>query len=240
MNPLKHKPDKVKIFLTRFSFCQLPVIFLQPFTDIFPHQEPPFVNMISFRRIAKTCILSALFLVGFSLVNPASAQDGKTLFNNNCAGCHKVNAKGTGPALAGVEDRWPDKTKLHAWIHNSAKVLQSGDKYANDLYNEYNKTAMNKFEGILDDKQIDAILAYIKSVPAAGAAGAAGAANPNEAKAAESDNNLLFGILTLILAVVALTLLQVNANLKKLADEREGQPAHEPIPFWKTRAILPC
>ncbi|WP_164066561.1 c-type cytochrome, partial [Serratia marcescens] len=79
------------------------------------------------------------------------------------------------PALAGVEDRWPDKKKLHAWIHNSAAFLKTGDAYANNLYNEYNKTAMNAFPNFTD-KEIDAILAYIKSVPAPGAGGAAAGA----------------------------------------------------------------
>ena len=39
-NPLKLKRDKDKFFFLRFAFCQIPVIFLRSFTDIFPHQEP--------------------------------------------------------------------------------------------------------------------------------------------------------------------------------------------------------
>ncbi len=233
-NRLKLKPDKDKKNFSRFSFCQTHVIFLQPFTDIFPHQEPQFVNMISFRRFAKTCFTGTILFLGLSLGNTANAQDGKALFQANCAACHAVNKKLTGPALAGVEDRWPDKAKLHAWIKNNAAVLKSGDKYANDLYVEYNKTAMNLFPNITD-KEIDAILGYIKTVPAATTTAAA---NPAEAKGGESDNTLLFGILTLILAVVALTLLQVNANLKKLADEKEGLPAIEPVPFWRNKSYI--
>jgi hypothetical protein len=89
----------------------------------------------------------------------------------------------------------------------------------------------------LGEKDIDAILDYIKSVPAPAAGGAA-VANPADAKSAEGDNTLLFGVLTLILAVVALILLQVNANLKKLADVREGQPAVEPVPFWRNKSYI--
>lgn len=191
--------------------------------------------MISYRRIAKTVILSTLLILGSSLAMTSVAQDGKTLFSTNCASCHAVNKKLTGPALAGVEDRWPDKAKLHAWVKNSAAFLKTGDPYANNLYNEYNKIAMNLFPG-LADKDIDAILAYIKSVPAPGAEkpAAGGAAAP----AAEGDNTLLFGVLTLILAVVALILLQVNANLKKLADERAGEPSVEPVVFWKNKAYI--
>ncbi len=190
--------------------------------------------MISFRRLAKTSITGIFLFLSLSLGISASAQDGKTLFQTNCAACHAVHKKSTGPALTGVEDRWPDKAKLHAWIKNNASVLKSGDKYANDLYLEYNKTAMNLFPNITD-KEIDAILGYIKSVPAPGAgAPATGVAAP----AADGDNTLLFGILTLILAVVALILLQVNANLKKLSDERAGFEPIEPVPFWKNKSYI--
>lgn len=195
--------------------------------------------MISFRRITKTCLLSALLFLGFSVVNTVSAQDGKTLFNTNCGTCHAVHKPSTGPALAGVEDRWPNKANLYSWIRNSAAFLKTGDKYANDLYNTWGKVAMNQFPS-LTDEEIGAILKYIGSVPAPGAGAAAGAAagDPNAAAASESDNTLLFGILTLILAVVALILLQVNANLKKLADEREGHAAIEPVPFWRNKSYI--
>ncbi len=194
--------------------------------------------MISFRHITKICLLSALLFLGFSTVNIVSAQDGKALFTTNCASCHQVHKPSTGPALAGVEDRWPNKANLYSWIRNSAAFLKTGDKYANDLYNTWNKTAMNQFPS-LTDEEIGAIITYINSVPAPGAAAAAGgAADPNAAAAAESDNTLLFGILTLILAVVALILLQVNANLKKLADEREGHSPIEPVPFWRNKSYI--
>lgn len=195
--------------------------------------------MISFRRITKTCLLSALLFLGFSTVNTVSAQDGKALFTTNCASCHQVHKASTGPALAGVEDRWPNKANLYSWIRNSSAFLKTGDKYANDLYVQYNKVAMNQFPNLTDD-EIGAILKYIGSVPAPGAGAAAGAAagDPNAAAASESDNTLLFGILTLILAVVALILLQVNANLKKLADEREGHAAVEPVPFWRNKSYI--
>jgi mono/diheme cytochrome c family protein len=175
----------------------------------------------------KTLLLSALLFLGSFFAGSVAAQDGKTLFSTNCASCHAVNKKLTGPALAGVEDRWPDKAKLHAWVKNSAAFLKTGDAYANNLYQEYNKTAMNLFPG-LADKDIDAILAYIKTVPAPGAEKTGtGAAAP----VAEGDNTLLFGILTLVLAVVALILLQVNANLKKLSDDKIGEPVTAPISF---------
>ena len=194
--------------------------------------------MTSFRsntsRIVKNCFLSAVFLLGLLVTNTVTAQDGKTLFNTNCASCHQVHKNSTGPALAGVEGRWETKEKLYSWIKNSAAFLKTGDAYANKLYLEYNKTAMNQFPN-LKNEEIDAILKYINSVPAPGAAVPGGAA---AGAPAEEDNSLLFGILSLILAVVALILLQVNANLKKLADTREGQTPEVDVPFWRNKRYI--
>ena len=58
------------------------------------------------------------------------------------------------------------------------------------------------------------------------------------AKGEESDNSLLYGILTLILAVIMLTLVQVNSSLKKLSDDKEGIPSSEPIPFWRNKVYI--
>ncbi|WP_276485326.1 c-type cytochrome [Paraflavitalea pollutisoli] len=86
--------------------------------------------------------------------------DGKELFANNCASCHKADKDLTGPALRGVRDRVPDRKLLHAWIKNSPAVLKSGNEYFNSLYLRYNKTPMSVFPN-LTENEIDAILAYI-------------------------------------------------------------------------------
>ncbi|CAN5235186.1 c-type cytochrome [soil metagenome] len=182
-----------------------------------------------------TFIAILIFSVLFS--NYSFSQDGKALFSQNCASCHAVHKQLTGPALAGVEDRWPNKDNLHAWIHNSAAFLKTGDPYATTLYNSFNKTAMTVFGNQLSDKDIDAILAYIKTVPDPSTTPTPGASG-STAPADNSDNTLLFGILTLVLAIVAFVLLQVNANLKKLADDKEGVPTHEPVPVWKNKIYI--
>ena len=77
----------------------------------------------------------------------------------------------------------------------------------------------------MSTKEIDAIADYINSVkPAAAPAAGGDPSTPgNAAKYDESDNAILYGVLTLILAVVALIMLQVNSNLRKLADEKDGR-----------------
>jgi len=193
--------------------------------------------MTNLRSIAEklSIITTFAFLLLFS--NKSFSQDGKALFMQNCASCHAMDKQLTGPALAGAAERWNDDKMLHAWIKNNQKVIASGYPHAVAIYNQFNKTPMNVFEGSLSDQDIDAIIKYIKDykppVPAAGGGGIPGAV------ATTSNNNaLLYGILTLILAIVAFVLLQVNANLKKMADDKEGIPAHEPVPFWRNKLYL--
>jgi mono/diheme cytochrome c family protein len=204
-----------------------------PLKDIFPYLTL-FVHMTTLRNLAKIVTIFLFITFSAAIGNQLNAQDGKALFSANCASCHAVNKKLTGPALAGVEDRWPDKKNLYAWVKNSAAFLKTGDPYATNLYNEYNKVAMNNFPG-LSDADIDAILAYIKTVPAPGAAPAGGAA---VGAPAESDNSLVFGILSLILAVLAIILMQVNSNLKKLSDDKLGVVPQAPIPFYRNKRYI--
>jgi len=191
--------------------------------------------MTNHRPIVKKLIFSILLptLVLLGSTSITQAQDGKALFQSNCASCHNPFKVVTGPALQGVTSRVPDKALLHAWIHNNQKVLASGNPYFNNLFVQFNKTPMNVFPD-LSDKDIDAILNYIETAkpPTATEPG-----NPTT-QAAESDNTLLYGILTLILAVIMLILLQVNSSLKKLADDKDGIPAHEPIPFWRNKVYI--
>lgn len=92
------------------------------------------------------------------------AKKGKQLFRSNCAACHNKNMvdQMTGPALAGLEDRWEGRERLlYEWIRNSRAVMESGDTYAVELYRKWAPTEMNAFPN-LEDEDIDAILAYIK------------------------------------------------------------------------------
>jgi cytochrome c2 len=177
--------------------------------------------------------LTLLFTITF-VGNKLYAQDGKALFQSNCAQCHNPLKVVTGPALQGVDGRVPDKKLLHEWIHNNAKVLASGNKYFNDLFVQYGKTPMNIFPG-LTDPEIDAILKYVEDYKGPQGPTTNGPPGPQEP---ETDNSLLYGILTLILAVIMLTLLQVNSNLKKLSDDKEGVPSAEAVPFYRNKVYI--
>jgi cytochrome c551/c552 len=193
--------------------------------------------MIHHRPIVRKLFLSILLSTVVFIDNGLFAQDGKALFLTNCASCHNPIKVVTGPALKGVTQRVPDQKLLHDWIKNNQKVLASGNPYFTSLYNQFNKTPMNVFP-TLTDPEIDAILKYVENYQAPGAPTGGGGQNPGAALAAESDNTLLYGILTLILAVIMLVLLQVNSSLKKLSDDKEGIPAAEPIPFYRNKAYI--
>ncbi|MBS1565730.1 MAG: c-type cytochrome [Bacteroidetes bacterium] len=181
--------------------------------------------------MVKGIFFSLFFLTFLSVGLTASAQDGKTLFQNNCASCHHPIKDGTGPALKGVSQRVPDKKLLHDWVHNPPGIIASGNPYFSSLFKQRG-VMMTPFAS-LTDKDIDAIIGYVESYKAPVTAAPGG-----EGTAPESDNSLLYGILTLILAVITLILLQVNSNLKKLSDDKEGVPAYEPVPFYRNKAYI--
>ena len=188
--------------------------------------------MTTFRRISRI-LAAGIFFLSISFANKVTAQDGKALFNANCASCHKMDKDLTGPALMGVHDRWNNDKLLSLWVKNWNKAVASGDAYAVKI-KDWSPSSMTVFEGTLSDAQIDAILGYIKAWKPEAKPTAAAAGAPAE----EGDNTLLFGILTLILAVISFTLLQVNASLKKMADEKAGEPVIEPVPFWRNKAYI--
>lgn len=190
--------------------------------------------------VKKILFGSALvFSLSFLVIN-ANAQDGKAVFNAKCAACHQIFKNSTGPALGGMEERgpWSDRKKLYSWIHNPAAFM-ANDPYTQDLKTKYNGILMTGFPD-LSEGEIDAVVDYVNKTFEAGPGGGAKAAPGAEAvqPAPKTDNTLLYGVLTLILAVIALTLLQVNSNLRKMSDDKEGVASAEPVPFYRNKLYI--
>lgn len=184
-----------------------------------------------------------VFLLSFSLqaqdipTDPAVISAGEALFNGNCKTCHRVKQKLVGPALAGVETRVPSVKWVYDWVRNPAKVIASGDEYANKIYAEYNKSQMTAFSSFKDD-QILSILAYVKAeankVEAAPAVAAGGQAGGSAVPSAYLDTILIGMVIILILLVIILALI-VNA-LRKFLNQRdlsaeEQEVVNSPITF---------
>lgn len=179
-------------------------------------------------------VVSVFFILAFLIApNKSFAADGEALFKSHCASCHKPDAKYVGPELKGAREREPEKGWVYKWVRNPITMVQT-DPYAKKLHEEYG-SIMTPFPD-LTDEEIDAILDWADSYQAPGAAapGAGGAA----VEAPKSDNTLLYGLLTLVLLIVALILLQVNGSLRKMADESEGIPGKKPVPFYRNKAYL--
>lgn len=161
------------------------------------------------------------FSIAFVLVTSLSAfsQDavkGKELFNTNCAACHKLDAKATGPALRGVEAKY-DKEWLYKWIKNSGELIKSGDAKAVKVFEENNKVAMTAFPQ-LSNEDIDNIIAYT-SEPAP--APVVAAPVPGTATASDGSgvsNNLILGVLTLVMGLLIVMLFLVNTMLSRIVD----------------------
>jgi mono/diheme cytochrome c family protein len=175
-----------------------------------------------------------LFFIALAIsAGVTHAQDGKSLFQTNCAQCHNPIQVVVGPALKGVTQRVTDSNLLHAWIRNNVKVLATGNTYFTNLYNQYGRAPMNTFPG-LSDKEIDAILNYVENY-----AQPIAATNTSDfPNAAQEDHTVLYGIVTFILAVFVFGLYLVNGSLKKLAEEQKGIPQTAPIPVYRNKIYI--
>ncbi len=142
--------------------------------------------------------------------SPEAVAAGTALFKNNCQQCHAIEEVVVGPALQNVHQR-RDIAWLQAFIRNSQKVIQSGDPYAVNLYNQYNKTQMPAFN--FKDDEILSILAYIKAESDGAPGAGGGVASPDtEGKAlegAEGEGAATPGYITAILVVLGVVLLLV-------------------------------
>jgi cytochrome c551/c552 len=177
-----------------------------------------------------------LFVILISSQQSLFAQDGEALFKANCASCHKPDVHYVGPALKGAREREPSKDWVYKWVANASSMANT-DPYAMKLKAEAGGIIMTSFPDLTKD-EVTAILDYADNYvkPGANPTGAPGAVSG--AGAPSSDNTLLYGLLTLILAVIGLILLQVNSNLKKLSDEKEGVDSPAPVPFYRNKVYI--
>ncbi len=216
-------------------------------------KKVPYRNQFS-KVLGFSLVVCLLFSVmssaqeeGDAAVAGGDAAAGKALFNQNCAACHALNRKMTGPALANVEarlaeDEGLDKEWLYAWIKNSPGMIKSGDAYANKIYAEYNQAAMTAFP-TLSNADIDNILAYTAAPPPAPATASVEVGAGNVAENSSSSgisNEVILGALALVFALLVVMLFLVNNTLRRIAEangitvEKEGGVKRKPL--WKAFA----
>ena len=161
---------------------------------------------------------------------------GKSLFNANCAACHKLNKNLIGPALAGVSEKY-EKEWLYTWIKNSSAMIKSGDERAVAIWEEYNKAAMNAFPQ-LSNEDIDNILAYTdyKPEPVVAATALSSGTVQLEPQSSISQDLVLVALIIILLVLITMLYL-VNKTLRDIAtrngivvEEKQIKPS---TPIWK-------
>lgn len=105
-------------------------------------------------KYSSTLILSFIILV--SLCN---AQNGKELFEKNCKACHSIGSgKIVGPDLAGISQRRSQEWFVK-FTKDSKSFIESGDKEAKAIFDEYSGMPMSSFD--FPEQDIIAIYTYI-------------------------------------------------------------------------------
>jgi cytochrome c551/c552 len=194
-------------------------------------------------------ILSLGFVLLLTLSTSLIAQEGdpangKSLFNTNCAACHKLDKDMTGPKLRDIEARLADEQGLDrewlsAWIRNSSALIKSGDAYANKVFKEWNNVPMTPF-ATLTDQDISDILAYTAQPkldpvdPCLENPGGPGCDQPKKQEGGISDD-LILGALALLFALLAMALILVKRTLDRFAEAKgiEISEDEQRKPLWK-------
>jgi mono/diheme cytochrome c family protein len=211
-------------------------------------------NVGNHNSISRKILFSLAFTLVFSLTlfaqeTPAPAVDaavtsapaasgdavaGKALFNANCAACHKLDGKSTGPELRNVANKY-DKPWLYKWINNSSAMVKSGDAKAVKIFEEFNKSVMTSFPQ-LSNADIDNILAYTSEPKATPTTPVVAVAEAGSSTGIS--NNVILGALALVLLMLVVMLFFVNNVLTKIAKANGVEVAKKEasLPLWKAFA----
>lgn len=178
----------------------------------------------------------ALWLMASSSIFAQDVEAGKALFNSQCAACHNLDRKMTGPPLRGMADKY-EVEWLHKWIRNSSEMIKSGDDRANKIFNEYNQLPMTAFPQ-LSDEDLGNIIAYTMTEKAVVETPASDGGDRGSASGGGVSNEVILGALALVLAMLVIMLFLVRNVLTKIAKVNNIDVVHKEksLPIWKAFA----
>jgi mono/diheme cytochrome c family protein len=175
-------------------------------------------------KITVLTLALAFLSIGSIMAQDGDAANGEAIFNGNCKVCHNPGAdKVIGPGLKDITKR-RDIAWLTKWVKNPNGVIASGDEYAVNLYNSYNKTQMTAFPAY-GEKEVKDIVAYINKFNTAAPVAPGGTTPTGTAGAGSGASDLFTYILMALLAVMVLVLAVLLAVLTKLSPKDASAPA---------------
>ncbi len=201
--------------------------------------------MISWRKHYKKGLIAIglLLSTSASIYAQGDAKNGEKLFKANCTACHALDKQIIGPALGGVVDRLKseqnlDTDWLHKWIKDNKALRASGDKYANEVFEKFNKTEMLTFPN-LSDQDITDILEFTTNPPKAeeptatdAAADANSLATIQQAKKESANSKIILISLLAIAGLLVWMLLKLRQLVKlQQAQELAGLNASRAVSF---------
>lgn len=200
-------------------------------------------------RLSRLTAITTVLVLALSLgvSNLALAQDGKALFEGNCASCHKPHEDMTGPALKGAQGRWKKAgvaDRIYDWVQNSQGVVNEGVPYAKQLFADWNNSVMTP--NALSVEEIDAIFAYVEAYepPAMAAGGPGGPVND------EGGTSVVWYIILLsIIVVIAVAASGIRRQLlvAVAARDEDDEPEDDALEaswkrwiakYWQYVAVL--
>ena len=179
--------------------------------------------------------LFALITLQFSTISAqdiwegGSIENGQSLFNANCASCHKVTSEVlAAPGLAGVSERWGTTDEmLLLWVQDPQGAAESGDPYIISLVERYVGTYGWMTGQAVSMGDLRDIMAYVSNPPDVEAIVDNSEACPTDEFLQEADSDyssmLWFLVLLILFLVIALSASGVKRALTDIIAEKKGQ-----------------
>lgn len=179
----------------------------------------------NFRRVLFSTVL--MFIATYFF-----AQDGKTLFKQNCGVCHTTTQqKMVGPGLEGITTKRSEEW-LIKWIKDSQALVKSGDATAVEVYEAGGKMVMPPFAQ-LSDADVKSILSFVGS-PETGAPVASTPVGEPAKVVPQSapwstGTKVFIGILLLTIVSIVIYLYVLKYNLRRLGYSFDTLPLKDRV-----------